>query len=199
MTFNEIKYNAEGKMRVLEWSLDGKNYYSEYNKNILLKDIRNKKLYIKMENISEEIEFYLNNKRIINKEKNILDFSKLNSYFEENQDINFILSINFKIKGSSEKYRESLFKIRQKTEVKSINYNKEDKILDIKVRGNINELIFKIEDITQDIIYINENLDLDNEIPIELKGKYNIKIEKNDEYSFGFNDELLYEKEFIFN
>ena len=41
MTFNEIKYNAEGKMRVLEWSLDGKNYYSEYNKNILLKDIRN--------------------------------------------------------------------------------------------------------------------------------------------------------------
>ena len=199
MTFNEIKYNAEGKMRVLEWSLDGKNYYSEYNKNILLKDIRNKKLYIKMENISEEIAFYLNNKRIINKEKNILDFSKLNSYFEENQDINFILSINFKIKGSSEKYRESLFKIRQKTEVKSINYNKEDKILDIKVRGNINELIFKIEDITQDIIYINENLDLDNEIPIELKGKYNIKIEKNDEYSFGFNDELLYEKEFIFN
>ena len=176
-------YNATGRMRILEWSLDGKNYFPEYNKNILYEDIKDKNLTVRIDNLVGDIIFYGNNKPI---GKNKIEFKY---YQEELENAIDDIGIKAEFRLSSDKYspicRESLFKIRFNSKVKDISYNKETKLLDIKVRGKINNMVLQIKNSYDEVIYEKTKLNLDNKFPIDISGIHKVEIFLEEE-SFDF-------------
>lgn len=181
ITDEDKEYSATGKMRILEWSLDGKNYFSEYNKNLLYEDIKDKVLTVRIDNLVGDVVFYGNSWEEIGKNK--IEFKYSQEELERRGEDIGIKAV-FRL-SSSKSCVESLFKVRFNSKVKNVSYDKEEGILDVKVRGKINDMILRIKDLNDEIIYEKEKLDLDNKLTVDLKGLYKVEISLEEE-SFDF-------------
>lgn len=180
ITDEDKEYSATGKMRILEWSLDGKNYFSEYNKNLLYEDIKDKVLTVRIDNLVGDVVFYGNSWEEMGKNK--IEFKYSQEELERRgEDIGIKAVFRLSSDMFSKACVESLFKVRFNSKVKNVSYDKETGILDVKVRGKINDMILRIKDLNDEIIYEKEKLDLDNKLTVDLKGLYKVEISLEEE------------------